>query len=328
MLQILLITVLLLALYIANQIYLYFKRNDAPILRGNLICNISYKKGQKLDLYQPTTKIHHKAPVLIYFHGGGWVFGSKKAVNNARFNAAFNHLREQGYAIISPSYTLAKSGKSPFPACIDDANHTLLWIEQNADKYNFDIDNIGIMGESAGAHIGMMSSYGSVSNLASPHSLSINYMISIYGPTELFQLYKDLMPFLSGLKERAKKMPGIFQKRFNVAQNLFGFNPINDADRTEVFAKQYSPYHKLTKTAPNTLIIHGDRDQLVPISQSLLLKERLDALGIPNMLKIFKGVGHALRGATFAQRQMIQNHITGFVLDHYTAKTDAAKSMF
>lgn len=320
MLQFLLITITLIALYIASRVYFYFKRNNAPILRGSFKGNISYKKGQKLDLYQPTVTKYDQTPVLIYFHGGGWVFGSKKAVNYARFNAAFNQLRAAGYAIISPAYTLAKGGKSPFPACVEDANDVISWIEQNAEKYSFDTNNIGIMGESAGAHIGMMASYDNLSNKPKSHSLSVNYMINIYGPTELFQLYKDLTPMLNGLKERAKKMPGIFQKRFNIAENLFGFNPKEDDIKTENFAKQFSPYHKLTRDAPTTLIIHGDQDQLVPVSQSLMLKERLDALGIPSMIRIFNGVGHALRGATFTQRQSIQEHITGFVLKHYIVK--------
>jgi acetyl esterase/lipase len=281
-------------------------------------CNVAYKKGKKLDIYQPTKIVYEKTPVLVYFHGGGWVFGSKKAVNFTRFNIAFNQLREQGYAIISPSYTLAKSGKSPFPACLIDANDAISWVEKNAQKYNFDINNIGVMGESAGAHIGMMASYDGLSDFTKTHSLSINYMINIYGPTDLFQLYKDLTPLLNGISKRVENMPSIFQKRFNVVENLFGFNPKEDHLRAEEFAVQFSPYHKITPESPNTLIIHGDRDQLVPVSQSLILKDRLDVLGVTSIIKIFKGVGHSLRGASAMQRLAIQEHVTTFALQHYS----------
>jgi len=317
MLQFLLITIVLIVLFVINRIYVFFKRNNAPILRGELKCNVKYKKGKSLDIYQPTNNIYDKAPVLIYFHGGAWVIGSKKAVNNARFNIAFNELRELGYAIVSPSYSLAKNGKSPFPDCLIDANDAISWVEKNAHQYNFDTNNIGIMGESAGAHIGMMASYSNLSNTPKHYSIPINYVINVYGPTDLFELYQDLEPLLNGIKERTKNMPSLLQKRFNVAENLFGFNPRENNERAEIFAKQFSPYHKLTPDAPNTLIIHGDRDQLVPVSQSLKLKEKLDTLGIPNMIQIFKGVGHALRGATRSQRQTIQQQITHFAIKHY-----------
>lgn len=320
MLQFLFITILLVAMFIASRIYLYFKRNDAPILKGNLKWNVKYKKGKSLDVYQPTQKVYEKSPVLIYFHGGAWVIGSKKAVNNARFNVAFNELRELGYTIVSPSYTLAKSGKSPFPECLVDANDAIAWVEKNAEQYNFDINNIGVMGESAGAHIGMMATYDVLGEVAKTHSLPINYLINIYGPTDLFPLYEELSPLLNGIRERMKKMPAIIQRRFNVAENLFGFNPNEDSERTEMFAKQFSPYHKITKNAPNTLIIHGDRDQLVPVSQSMKLKNKLDTLGVPNILQVFSGVGHALRGATRAQRQTIQEQIRNFATKHYSSE--------
>jgi acetyl esterase/lipase len=92
--------------------------NDAPIVVGNVVRNIEYKPGLKLDIYQPTTKVYDKAPVIVYVHGGAWIAGFKESLNFNRFNHAINTLRESGYAIVSVNYTLAQANKSPFPACL------------------------------------------------------------------------------------------------------------------------------------------------------------------------------------------------------------------
>ena len=56
--------------------------------------------------------------------------------------------------------------------------------------------------------------------------------------------------------------------------------------------KQISPAHNVTAKAPPFLIIHGDKDPLVPLSQSEKLLAALQAAGVPAELIVKKGGGH------------------------------------
>ena len=134
----------------------FFVANEAPILMGDVIHHVAYKNNLTLDIYQPTDTVYAKNPVVVFFHGGAWIMGIKESININRFNDAINRLRQQGYAVISPEYTLADDGKSPFPDCIIDARDVLVWIKNNAEIYHFDLQNVGLFGESAGAHIALM----------------------------------------------------------------------------------------------------------------------------------------------------------------------------
>ena len=79
----------------------------------------------------------------------------------------------------------------------------------------------------------------------------------------------------------------------------------------------YSPINYVNKEIPNTLIIHGNKDKVVPLYQSMLLKEKLKLMDIPVQLHVLDGVDHAFMNATPHQKAQTQKWITDFVIDHY-----------
>lgn len=293
--------------------------NEAPIIVGKVIYNIEYKPGLKLDIYTPTQRVHDKAPVVVYIHGGAWIAGLKEGLNFNRFNQAANELREEGYAIVSINYTLAKANQSPFPACIDDAVDAVKWIHQNAALYHFDIDNVGLFGESAGAHIAMMTAYADYFKDSS--NVHFNYVIDVYGPNQLTGVYRT--PTVDTLYSVLAKLPGRLQSRLDIAKYIFGFDPKQDSMRAIEIMNTYSPYNRLTSSAPPTLIIQGDSDRIVPLDQSTTLRSKLDSLRVENEMHVVKGADHAFAKATDEQKSEIQNWIVGFVRRHYAeAKRD------
>ena len=309
-----LIATMLIATTALVGIYIFFKKNDAPVLHGELDYNVSYNEAYALDVYHPVQPFYEKTPVVIYFHGGAWVTGAKESVNNARFNGAFNRLREKGYAVISPNYTLGRFEKSPFPVCLDDALDVMIWVNSNAETYNFDLDNIGILGESAGAHISLMTAFSEDGALS---SVVPRYVVDVYGPTDLLQLYKDQTPLIDSLHLMAADFPESLQDYLDITKYLFAFDPAQDSIKTQDFTEQFSPVHKVRPNLPPVLIIHGDKDRVVPLSQSYILKDHLDTHKIPNEMHILKGVDHAFMNATDEQKHNTQNWIVDFVLRHY-----------
>lgn len=294
------------------SLIVFFKKNNAPILQGNLFYHLSYKEDLHLDIYQPTKKIHKKNPVVVYVHGGAWIIGRKESINNGRLDGAFNLLREQGYSIISPTYTLGQLGKSPFPSCIDDINSALKWIKDNQEKYNFDTKNIGIIGESAGAHIAMMVAY--QKEVETPR---INYLVGIYGPVDLNRLYLEGKPLLDSLNLYLDHLPEKLHSQLDFNQYLFGFDPEIDSLKTQKFAAQFSPIEFIGKSAPPTLLVHGSKDRLVPYQQSESLIQKLDSLNIPHQLLTLEGVDHAFRGATEEQMKKTHETIVDFIIQKY-----------
>lgn len=291
--------------------------NDAPIIHGNLEYNLDYKKGKNLDVYYPTNIVYDKSPVVLFIHGGAWITGRKESVNSNRFNGAFNTLRENGYTIISPEYTLARKGSSPFPFCIIDGFDAINWISTHSDSLNLDINNFGIMGESAGGQIAMMNIFTNPEKFDLPYkNVTFDYFVDIYGPNNLMNLYKSQL--VDTLQAVVQKMPKPFQNNLNFPRILFGFDPEQDSIKTKDFTKLYSPINYINKSnVIPTLIIHGTKDQIVPFKQSEVLKEKLDSLNVYNEFYILDGINHGFIGASHEQKNSIQKWISSFILKQY-----------
>jgi acetyl esterase/lipase len=309
-----LLVVLILIIVGAGLYFSYFfVANDAPIIHGTVQRNIEFKTGLTLDVYTPTEAKYELAPVVIFYHGGAWITGSKESVNINRFNHSINELRANGFAVVSPNYTLARDGKSPFPDCILDGYDALFWVEDHAGEFGFDVDNIGVFGESAGAHIAMTVAYAEPSAFGVVRSKpKLQYVVDVYGPNHLERMYH--MQTMDSINALLARLPPHLQECLDIAQHLFGFDPDQNEQLARQVMNKYSPIVYLDESDPYTLMIHGNKDQIVPIDQSTVLKNRLDSIGIVNELKILDGVNHAFSGATDAQKNEMENLIASAII--------------
>ena len=118
--------------------------------------NIDYVGKQDfynlLDVYYPQgTK--EKLPVIVSVHGGGYVYGTKEIY---KFYGMY--LAQQGFVFVNFNYHLAPKAK--FPSQLGEINQVAEWIVKNADTYHMDVDNIFMVGDSAGAQ--MASQYAAI----------------------------------------------------------------------------------------------------------------------------------------------------------------------
>jgi acetyl esterase/lipase len=98
-----------------------------------------------LRIYRPTEK--DRAPVVVYFHGGGMVLGSNHSFEPlARELAAAS-----GATVISVDYRLAP--EAPPPAQFDDAYAATAWVFTHADVLNLDARRLAVVGDSAGGSL-------------------------------------------------------------------------------------------------------------------------------------------------------------------------------
>jgi len=118
-------------------------------------------------------------PVLVYLHGGGWVFGDLDTHDTICRRLAAG----SGCAVLSLDYRLAP--ENPFPAALDDVIETIQWLGTHGPEFGLDPRRAAIGGDSAGG------------NLAAAASLALRYSD---GPKPLFQLL--LYPALDFTMER------------------------------------------------------------------------------------------------------------------------------
>lgn len=132
-----------------------------------------------LDITYPDSDIEAERPALFYFHGGGFFGGSKNmgdpmAVSEATF--LIDDLCAQGYNIVNVDYALVPDYHFPVP--LIQMNQAIQFISEHKDEYHINMDNVIIMGSSAGAI--MTAQYGTViSNPEYASLLSINPAISL-----------------------------------------------------------------------------------------------------------------------------------------------------
>ncbi|EFK36712.1 Acetyl esterase [Chryseobacterium gleum] len=285
--------------------------------------NIVYKTNRKgqplaLDLYTPKNNTDEKLPVLIYVHGGGWVEGDKVVNADNYLETTIKKLIGKQYAVISINYTLL-SDSIHFPLPLEDTKDAVRWVRKNAEKYHFDTSNIGLFGASAGAHLSLMAAYTPDNTyLGNPelssYSAKVNYVIDHYGPADLNKLFHTRLGTIPvgmiGLL--SKKIVGLQE---NLVKGISGYDIRKDQDRAIDYLKTISPANFVSGGVP-TLIVQGNNDKIVPLSQSKKLHRKLNRAKIQNSLIIVDGGVHGFGTTDKDYLDKITDQMVDFILLH------------
>jgi len=105
------------------------------------------RDGQPIPvrIYRPDTP--GTLPILVYYHGGGWLFGDIAAVDRSMRRLA----HEASVVIVSTEYRLAP--EHPYPGSWNDAEDAFDWAVANADRLDGDSSRICVGGDSAGGNL-------------------------------------------------------------------------------------------------------------------------------------------------------------------------------
>ncbi|MCA1998077.1 MAG: alpha/beta hydrolase [Armatimonadetes bacterium] len=99
----------------------------------------------RLDVYAPVGA--DRAPVVVFFHGGGWRTGDKRQAIQGKERV----LPAAGFVLVSANYRLAPEHR--YPAFVEDAAAAVGWVHRNIGRYGGDPKRLFVMGHSAGAHL-------------------------------------------------------------------------------------------------------------------------------------------------------------------------------
>jgi acetyl esterase len=86
-------------------------------------------------------------PVIVFFHGGGWVIGSIASHDNTAGRMAV----ESGCTVVSVEYRLAPEHK--FPAPLEDCYAATVWVAEHAAELGVDAGRLAVAGDSAGGNL-------------------------------------------------------------------------------------------------------------------------------------------------------------------------------
>lgn len=98
-------------------------------------------------IYRPESTPEGPPPVMVWFHGGGWVLGNLET-SDLPCRAMTSG---SGCVIVSVDYRLAP--ENPFPAAFEDCMAVTEWVIANADELDVDSSRIAVGGDSAGGNL-------------------------------------------------------------------------------------------------------------------------------------------------------------------------------
>jgi acetyl esterase len=98
-------------------------------------------------VYRPRGAADRRLPVVLNFHGGGWVSGDIRQSEWWCSSVA----AQAEVAVVSVDYRLAP--EHPFPGPVEDCYDATLWVAENADELNVDPERLAVMGDSAGGNL-------------------------------------------------------------------------------------------------------------------------------------------------------------------------------
>jgi acetyl esterase len=147
---------------------------------------IAGREGEiALRIYRPVVGDDRPLPVLVYFHGGGFVFSSVEAVDRmARLMA-----NEGQVIVVSVDYRLAP--EHPYPAAHNDAEDAYLWVRAHAASLGGDPELVGIGGDSAGGHLAVVTSLRQVGQIPPTYQLLYYPAVSMGQDERSYELFDE-----------------------------------------------------------------------------------------------------------------------------------------
>ncbi|MEJ2151260.1 MAG: alpha/beta hydrolase [Chloroflexota bacterium] len=232
-------------------------------------------------------------PLVVWIHGGAWMMGDKSWVPPTL------PLLAEGFAMASIDYRLSQ--EAIFPAQIEDCKAAIRWLRANAARYNLDPDRVGAWGESAGGHLAAL--LGTAGGVAAwdqrggnrEYSSRVQAICDWFGPSDLLRM--GVME--SGFDHNAADAP----------EALLIGGPVQE---NKELAKRANPITYITPETPPFFIMHGERDDVVPVGQSELLHRALVEAGLDSTLMIIPGMGHRVMKLRKEHKIKLRRSVIGF----------------
>lgn len=247
--------------------------------------------GETIDIYVPSFPTTQR-PCVVLIHGGGWSIGDKRSY--ASFCLQFMRL---GFVACTLNYRLTPS--AVWPQQIGDVQLAIRYLKNNAGTYNLDPARIGMVGDSAGAHLCLCAAayMNTIHTNADTQSQlpgvsnTIACVVDLFGPADMVYMYNN-----SAGKSDIVALANTATPTSNAA----------------LYADM-SPTGNVGASFPPTLIFNGTTDTYAPPQNALNMQAALAAQGVQNNIYFFGG-GHEWLYCNMAEYRQIQWLIQQFLV--------------
>jgi acetyl esterase/lipase len=228
-------------------------------------CEAGYRP-RFLDLRLPPEDENH-APVIVWIHGGGWIYGSRRRLPPHLFAASpFEQMIRAGFAVACIDYRLAR--ETDLAGMLLDVKAAVRWLRGHAGDFGLDPQRVVLWGESAGAHLAVMTAIcdkplGMARTgefLDQPEDVTA--VVSWYGPADLAQMAGQDADALSEEVGSDPENPAVL---------------LQQGGRWSY--REMSSVSYADNPAPPMFLAHGTDDGVVPVSHSRQLLARLRLAG-------------------------------------------------
>lgn len=253
-----------------------FGRGQAnePTVRTDLV--YGHKDGMALtmDLFEPSAEPNGVGLMLMV--SGGWVSAWSPP---EKLRPMIEPFLKAGYRVFA-----VRHGSSPkylIPEIVKDVRLAHKHVHEHASEYKIDPKRIGVFGFSAGGHLSLM--LGTTSNSEAGDRPRIAAVAAVFPPT-------DLRPYVDPANPLREQFPAL---KFDVEKG-----------------SEYSPLLQISKDDAPIILVHGDRDELVPIWHSEKMEEALKKESVAAELVVIPGAAHGFNAE--GNRKMYEAMLTWF----------------
>ncbi|XP_041856614.1 probable isoprenylcysteine alpha-carbonyl methylesterase ICME [Melanotaenia boesemani] len=240
------------------------------------------RRGNKLDLYHPPYMYRSQselAPVVVFIYGGAWGSGERSIYCLLARQMA----TELNATVICPDYSIYPKGN--VLGMVQDIADCLVWAQENGQKFNFDKENIVLIGHSAGAHLCALTVLFLIDTreeLFIESKKQQELTQSVRGVIGLSGVY-NIMDHYEHEQKRAVEYVSTMHKAMNGVENFPYYSPMHvvktlsrdKLDRLPLFA-----------------LLHGTSDTVVPVESSTKFSELLTSLSVKVSLYLLPEVSH------------------------------------
>lgn len=227
-----------------------------------------------LQVIKPNFETNEKLPLIIFIQGSAW---RKQNIYSQIPNLSV--IAAKGYVIASVQYR--DTDKAQWPAQIEDVKCAIRFMRKNAEKYNVDPTKVGVWGDSSGGHLSLMTglTIGKYDNgKIDGFGDEVLAVVDFYGISDILTLgdFNELVDHSSA----------------QCPEGLLLGGKVADKEKE---AKEASPvYQDLNQKLPPILIVHGDSDRVVHVSQSIEMYKVLKQHGKKALFYKVIGADHGL----------------------------------
>lgn len=252
--------------------------------RRNLIYDTEHRL--RLDLFLPSSR-NNRCPLIVWIPGSDWR-GSFLRNSINKEDCPLKYLVDSGFAIASLEYRL--SDRAKFPNQIQDIERALDWLVENSQKFDLDCQKIGIAGFSVGALLASQFVLKRANNENNKDSRGIDdgrYKI------------KGVL-FVSGIFD----FQTIDEMRWRSVCGIGHLYMVEGSPATEIMEGQCpsgfsypddaNGVEKDCDNVPDYMLIHGEKDTVIPAEQSTFLYNYLKKKGVNVQYEILTDAGHSM----------------------------------